>query len=403
LGLFENAAAQAVPGLAKALSADSVEVRVAAAQALGAIGPDARTAVPQLGKALDDPAGIVTLSAAEALGSIKGPAVKVLADRLKQPEFLPLAAAVLGHMGPDAVDALPELVKQLNAQETESQIEVLIAIAAIGPKAKAATEPLLNLLKNGKGQPQRGAVYALAKIGAKESIPQLQKGVMQTDDPLLQRTCAWALVTLDPTNGEYVDQALPRLIVGLTDEIPLVRKECAIAIQLIGPKAKVAVPDLVIALESPDPELQTEILDALAQIGPDARPAIPAAVKLLNSPHPLVQYTAMHLLGRMGKAAQDAAPALEKKLMGRDEFGQAVAAWALVNIDGNAENIRRAIPLMIKALGYESPQVRAKAAEMLGKIGTDSPDAKAALQKAAKEDEDETVRQSAEKALSALN
>ncbi len=398
LGNYGNAASAAVADLAKALSDESVEVRVAAARALGAIGPDAKSAVPALDKALDDPAGIVTLSAAEALGSIKGPAVQVLADRLKEPAFLPLAAAVLGNIGADAAPATAELVKHLNSQEPESQLEVLIAIAAIGPQAAdAATKPLMELLKTGEGRQKRGAVYALAKIGCKEAVPLFQRGVMQTDDELLQRTCAWALVTLEPENSEYAAQALPRLMTGLSDEMPLVRKECAIAIQKLGPQAKAAVPALLKALETSDPQVQAEILDALAQIGPDAKAAIPAAIKLLGSPNPMVQYTALHLLGALGKAAQDAVPAIEKIYNGRDEFGKAVAAWALVSIDPKPENVTRAIPMMIKALGHENPSVRVHAAQMLGKIGKGNSDVKAALEKA-KNDEDESVKKAVDSA-----
>jgi HEAT repeat protein len=206
---------------------------------------------------------------------------------------------------------------------------------------------------------------------------------------------------LEPENADYVDQALPRLILGLADEMPLVRKECAIAIQKLGPKAKAAVPDLMKALETSDPEVQAEILDALAQIGPEAKAGIPAAVKLLNSPIPMVQYTALHFLGALGKAAQDAVPAIEKAYNGPDEFGKAVAAWALVSIDPNPENIKRAIPWMIKALSHESPQVRMHAAMMLGKIGQGNPAAKAALEQATK-DEEESVRNAAESALATL-
>lgn len=402
LGSFGPGAVSAVESLTKALADESVDVRVAAARALGSIGPEAKSAVPALDKALDDPAGIVTLSAAEALGQIKGPAVKVLTDRLRQPAFLPLAAAVLGHIGPEAAPATSELVKHLNAQEPESRLEVLLAIASIGPKAAdAATRPLMELLKTGDERGKRGAVYALTKIGVKAAIPQFQRGVMQTEDELLQRTCAWALVTLEPENPEYINQALPRLILGLSEEMPLIRKECAIAIQKLGPKAKAAVPDLVKALETSDPEVQAEILDALTQIGPDSKAAIPAAVKLLSDPNPQVQYTALHLLGALGKPAQDAVPAIEKVYNGPDEFGKAVAVWALVSIDPSKENIDRAIPWMIKALSHERPEVRIHAAQMLGKIGKGNSDVKAALEAAAK-DEDESVRKAAESAQTAL-
>jgi HEAT repeat protein len=181
LGRYGNEADDAVPALAKALSDESVDVRVAAARALGAIGPDAKAAVPQLDKALDDPAGIVTLTAFEALGSIKGPAVRVLAKRLEDEAYLPLAAAVLGQMGPDAAPATIGLVKQLRTtKEPEVQVEILVALGAIGPKAEAAIEPLLDLAKSGQNELQRGAIYALAKSAPRKPFPFCNKASNKT-------------------------------------------------------------------------------------------------------------------------------------------------------------------------------------------------------------------------------
>lgn len=403
LGRFGEAAKSAVPGLANRLSDPSVDVRVAAAQTLGSIGPDAAGAVPQLEKAMDDSAGIVTLSAFEALGAIKGPAVSVLAKRLSDPAFLPLAAAVLGQMGADASPATSALVKQLKStDDQEAQFEILVALGSIGPKAAAAVPDLMDLAKAGKESSRRGAIYALAKIGDDKAIPVFQANLRNAADPLLQRVSAWGLVMLDPTNQQYINQALPLLSSALEDEMPLVRKEAAIAIQKMGSKGASGVPALVKALETSGSSVQVEILDALAQVGPAAQPALPEAVKLLSSPDPTVRYTATYLLGQLGEAAKGATPALEKILEGQDEFGQAVAAWALVKIDPTPKHRQQAVPFMIKALEHEVPNVRAQAAEMLGVIGLSNPQAKAALQKAA-QDDDETVRKAAQAALSKLN
>ncbi|MCA9069875.1 MAG: HEAT repeat domain-containing protein, partial [Planctomycetaceae bacterium] len=164
LGRFGGDAKSAVPQLAKTLSDSSVDVRVAAAQALASIGPDAAGAVPQLNKAIDDTAGLVTLSAFEALGAIKGPAVDVLVQRMDDPNYLPLAAAVLGQIGPDAAPATLSLVNRLQStKDPEAQFEILVALGSIGPKAEKAVEPLMKLAKTGKDRTRRGAIYALAK------------------------------------------------------------------------------------------------------------------------------------------------------------------------------------------------------------------------------------------------
>ena len=72
LGYASAAAApQAVPPLAAALAHDpDAGVRVAAATALGQLGPPARDAVPTLRRALEDPGASVRAAARDALGRV---------------------------------------------------------------------------------------------------------------------------------------------------------------------------------------------------------------------------------------------------------------------------------------------------------------------------------------------
>lgn len=58
---------EAVPALIQALGAWKMQVRLAAAEALGAIGPKARSAIPALRAALEDPWYYVHIAAKEAL------------------------------------------------------------------------------------------------------------------------------------------------------------------------------------------------------------------------------------------------------------------------------------------------------------------------------------------------
>jgi HEAT repeat protein len=61
-----------VPALAKALKDEMYTVRLSAAEALGHIGPEAQAAIPELKAALKDKSDDVSSAAEDALNSISG-------------------------------------------------------------------------------------------------------------------------------------------------------------------------------------------------------------------------------------------------------------------------------------------------------------------------------------------
>lgn len=398
---FGPAAAPAVEALIGLLKDKDDTVRIAAAETLGRIGPSAGAAIPALSKALADPVGAVTLSAADALGRMGSPAIPVLIQKLRDPGLRPLIAHVLGEMGENAAEATPTLVEFINDKNIATQRAVLLSLAGIGPKANLAVVPLLELL-NKQGHPARaGAAYALTKIGATDAIPVLKKTTNVEGDPLLSMVSAWALVTFDPKNEEYVSAAMPKLIDALGGERPLARLESARTLALIGPRAASAVPALMKAAQSDDPELRIEALSALAEIGPASSEAIPVLLKTHEDPYDPVRQVTTYALGKIGAASKPAVPALRLQLQGKSEFDRTLAAWALVRIAPDAEIVKAAIPLMIKAISRENPQARREAAETLGLIGKGNAEVKAALQKAS-DDTDSSVRAAAEVALAKL-
>jgi HEAT repeat protein len=85
---FGEAAVAAVPALIENLHNETLDVREAAAVALGRLGPDARDAVPDLIGVLQDSMGVhVRAEAARALGRIGDPsAVPALAATLYEEE-----------------------------------------------------------------------------------------------------------------------------------------------------------------------------------------------------------------------------------------------------------------------------------------------------------------------------
>jgi HEAT repeat protein len=164
-----------VEPLARALEDETAGVREAGCQALAAMGPDAKTATPALARALTDKESIVRQAAAEALGKI-GPAaageaaalrglmkdadkavrvsgayalwqvtgqakdsLEVLRNALSDSASLRAHAVTkLGGMGPEASDALPELVAMYREEDGEAMRRGLAdAIKRIDPDLAA--------------------------------------------------------------------------------------------------------------------------------------------------------------------------------------------------------------------------------------------------------------------------
>src|SRR5262249_28851337 len=93
-----------------------------------------------------------------------------------------------------------------------------------------------------------------------------------------------ALMLLEPTNDEYVRLAVPRLIEGLEHKSPLVRREAASTLSLVGPKAAAAVPKLEETLKNPDPAIRSDAVAALAAMGAASADALPGILEQLAGP-----------------------------------------------------------------------------------------------------------------------
>jgi HEAT repeat protein len=183
----------AVPALTKALKDNDTEVRLRAASSLGLIGPEARSAVPALAEmGLEPDKGVppqedVRMAAIIALGNL-GPAASEAAPALRKmmqsadlrcrtqalrslamvappdkalldlltgflkDKHLPMrltAAERLGELGPDAKDAVPDLLAALKAKDVGDVEDtrkfrqwVIVALGNIGPAAKEAVAVL---------------------------------------------------------------------------------------------------------------------------------------------------------------------------------------------------------------------------------------------------------------------
>jgi HEAT repeat protein len=215
---------------------------------------------------------------------------------------------------------------------------------------------------------------------------------------MLQIASAWGLVTLEPTNAEYVKLAVPELIHGLMADNPIAKKECAATLRRLGKTAEVAVPELLRLLDNKDASVRSEALSALAEINPKAAGLAPKAVALLDDDNNEVRVTAAYTLGRIGPDAKAGVAGLRQMLRSRDNQERGVAAWALVQIAPTPELIETAIPLFLRGLQSPNPEYRAESARTLGKVGGKRADVRTALETATK-DGNESVRKAAGEAL----
>jgi HEAT repeat protein len=144
------------------------------------------------------------------------------------------------------------------------------------------------------------------------------------------------------------------------------------------------------------------VLYALGKIGPAAKPAVPVLVKAVGGSCEQCRNAAIFALGEIGPGAKEAKAVLVKNLGSDDEFLATISAWALARIDCQcAETAPKTVPLLVKALANDNPQIRLEAAESLRCLGPLAKPAAPALKKAL-EDDDELVSEMAAEALKAI-
>jgi HEAT repeat protein len=188
--------------LTRQLESPDAQQRIAAAVAIGDLGPGARAAVPALIEALRDQNPTVRFQAAISLGCI-GPeakaAVPALIGTLKDGVFFVRGwtAFALGEIGTEAEQAVPVLVEGLkNAHEREFvRRQIASALARIGPNAVSA---LVETLTHSSELARLGAVLALHQIGpsARAAAPALMKLLSDPID-FVRAAAAAALRALD--------------------------------------------------------------------------------------------------------------------------------------------------------------------------------------------------------------
>ena len=283
------------------------------------------------------------------------------------------AAKAMGQIGPAASPAVPGLMIMLRSPDEDSRAMAAQSLASIGPAAEPAVDFLIGALDDQSPMVRREAARALAHIGpaaARAARPIARQ--LRDPHPQVRQTAAYALQELALAGRG----ALPELIALLDDEDAEVRRYAAVALGNIGPYAEPArakleairddaaenantrsaartalgrinlrdavwklretagplLPLILARVHSEDPEQCLEGVTLLGLLGASAQPAIEDLIALLDDPHPLPRVYAAVALGEIGSAAANALPRLSELQWDRDYRISGSARKALSNI-----------------------------------------------------------------------
>ncbi len=181
LGAIGPDAGEAVPALAAALRDDpDPQVRGDAALALAKMAPASRTAVPALAEALSDENPLTRMNAALALFRLKEearPAIPALTRAVKDPrneQYLntfavtirEMAVLALGRAGAGTAEVVPALAEALEDARTDlARRAAAQALGEVGPEARPAVPQLRGLLHDENADVRLAVEEALRKIG----------------------------------------------------------------------------------------------------------------------------------------------------------------------------------------------------------------------------------------------
>jgi HEAT repeat protein len=212
--------------------------------------------------------------------------------------------------------AVPQLVEALKGNKNRCQcLYLLEALARIGPKARAATSAIEEVLRDGNAHTRCCAARALFRVtgNAKKVLPLLTAAITEKD--------------------AHVCTLMPVTVSGL-QPAPPVRLEALRGLGKMAPAAARAIPAILRLLKDKDPAIRAEAALALGLIAPGDVRVVGALAGALKDPDECVRRAAALRLGTAGPRAAKAAPILEKALDDEATDVRVEAATALWKITG---------------------------------------------------------------------
>jgi HEAT repeat protein len=223
-------------------------VRTGAAHALAALPPAPEITLPIWERALADADETTLRYALNALAGQGPKLVPRLIEGLKHEKARANIAYILGQIGPAAAPATEALAGLTADRHPHVVQEALVALAKIGPGAKAAVPQLIEVLTAGE-ESAHAAAYALGRIGPAAAAADAALGAaLQNREQSLAVMAAWALNKIHPASAETVAKTVPVLVSGLNAPLAKTREAAAETLGELGPEAKQAAGALEKAL-----------------------------------------------------------------------------------------------------------------------------------------------------------
>ncbi len=202
---------------------------------------------------------------------------------------------------------------------------------------------------------RENSAEALGRIGDKKAIPALIESIEEDPDEEVRLKAAWAM-------GEIGDpDAVDSLIAALKDKSWSVRRTAANALGMIGDDR--AVPYLIDSLEDSDWHVRKYAAVALGKMQDET--AIPILLEAMDDEDADVRWKSMLALGKMGESAVEP---LIKTLKSKNWRVRAKSAEVLGKIGGE-DALKALLCLLLGKKTDKNRHVRGKAAEALGRIG----------------------------------
>jgi HEAT repeat protein len=399
-------------------------IQQAAARTLGQIEPSVFVALPALEQLLQSSTVELRLAAADALANLIQNPLQMLGDAaLQRPaqrsELILTASSVLQAIHGGLDDARPEVRRRC----LETIDLAAAALARLIPDPPPPGEHNTDAA-SAERQPIEAAREELRPLllALRDQGPMLVRSLRDSDAGVRVlthraleelghahgrwvRRCAVELPEEDLLRG-VLREAVPGLAAALGDDDARVRRSAVDALEMAGSEALPALPALARTLHDPDRFIRWSAIRTLGKLGtPAAGWAAPGLTRLLHDPDVDLRKAAAAALARLNPPPQersadpsvpDTIPdALLHSLEDRDAGTRIAALHALRSLHIES---RPVLPMLVRALGDPDAHVRAAAAETLGAFGSTAQDAVDELRLTLK-DPDTAVRHAASAAL----
>ncbi len=301
---FDPARGDDVPGLMALVDDVSLPwyVRRNAALTLGRWGEPAAVAIPLLVRLLEERQPSTTQDDPEAitpLWALKG-------------------LALFGAVAAPAAPAVRAVALDSSASESV-RLAAIDGLSRIGPAAPTVIPTLLEILSHAQHDVamqhtlRRAAIEALGmqRAAAASATPALTQ-ILDDTDPVLRREAAAALGMIGPAAGQSESGLWERF---LSDEDPTVEDAAGKSLVQLGPQT---LPTFLRVLDEGDTRLRARALSHLAGFGPAGRSALPTLLTLQADPDPTVRMAVAEALWGISRQPLPAAT-LAVELLGAED------------------------------------------------------------------------------------